>query len=186
MTTIGILGAGQLGRMIALSGYPLGMRFRFLDPASESPANLLADHLTADYAAYLHWIVLSLTWMWSRMSLRMYPSKWPAIWKNQFPYIRLRWLWRRRKIDLWRSHFFGSWGFRLPSSCKRILTDLRIKTDWISGCVEDSADGIRWEGKVVVRSEADLENGLGNGQTDEANGFWKSLFPLTVNSRSLL
>ena len=50
MTTIGILGAGQLGRMIALAGYPLGMRFRFFDPASESPANLLADHLTADYA----------------------------------------------------------------------------------------------------------------------------------------
>jgi len=49
MTTIGILGAGQLGRMIALAGYPLGMRFRFFDPASDSPANLLADHVTADY-----------------------------------------------------------------------------------------------------------------------------------------
>src|SRR5512132_1947935 len=50
MTTIGILGAGQLGRMLALSGYPLGMCFRFLDPASDSPARLLADHLAFDYA----------------------------------------------------------------------------------------------------------------------------------------
>ncbi len=50
MTTIGILGAGQLGRMLALAGYPLGMRFRFFDPAPDAPANLLADHLTADYA----------------------------------------------------------------------------------------------------------------------------------------
>src|SRR5215216_1886837 len=50
MTTIGILGAGQLGRMLALSGYPLGHRFRFLDPASDSPASLLADHLAFDYA----------------------------------------------------------------------------------------------------------------------------------------
>jgi 5-(carboxyamino)imidazole ribonucleotide synthase len=49
MTTIGILGAGQLGRMLALAGYPLGMRFRFLDPASDSPAGLLADQLTCDY-----------------------------------------------------------------------------------------------------------------------------------------
>lgn len=49
MTTIGILGAGQLGRMLALAGYPLGMRFRFFDPAPDAPANLLADHLTADY-----------------------------------------------------------------------------------------------------------------------------------------
>ncbi|MCG2786250.1 MAG: 5-(carboxyamino)imidazole ribonucleotide synthase [Anaerolineae bacterium] len=47
---IGILGAGQLGRMLALAGYPLGMRFRFFEPAPDSPANLLADHLTADYA----------------------------------------------------------------------------------------------------------------------------------------
>ena len=49
MTTIGILGAGQLGRMLALAGYPLGMRFRFLDPASDSPASLLAQHLAFDY-----------------------------------------------------------------------------------------------------------------------------------------
>ena len=50
MTNIGILGAGQLGRMLALAGYPLGYRFRFLDPASDSPAGLLADHLASDYA----------------------------------------------------------------------------------------------------------------------------------------
>ena len=50
MTMIGILGAGQLGRMLALAGYPLGHRFRFLDPASDSPAGLLADHLALDYA----------------------------------------------------------------------------------------------------------------------------------------
>jgi len=49
MTNIGILGAGQLGRMLALAGYPLGMRFRFLDPASDSPASLLADHLAFGY-----------------------------------------------------------------------------------------------------------------------------------------
>jgi 5-(carboxyamino)imidazole ribonucleotide synthase len=49
MTTIGILGAGQLGRMLALAGYPLGMRFRFLDPASDSPASLLAEHVASTY-----------------------------------------------------------------------------------------------------------------------------------------
>ena len=49
MTNIGILGAGQLGRMLALAGYPLGHRFRFFDPASDSPTSLLADHLAFDY-----------------------------------------------------------------------------------------------------------------------------------------
>ncbi|MCC6261708.1 MAG: 5-(carboxyamino)imidazole ribonucleotide synthase [Anaerolineales bacterium] len=50
MSHIGVLGAGQLGRMLALAGYPLGHRFRFFDPASDSPSSLLADHLAFDYA----------------------------------------------------------------------------------------------------------------------------------------
>ncbi len=50
MTTIGILGAGQLGRMLALAGYPLGMRFRFFDPAPNSPAGMLAEHFACDYS----------------------------------------------------------------------------------------------------------------------------------------
>ena len=35
--TVGILGAGQLGRMLALAGYPLGLDFLFLDPAADAP-----------------------------------------------------------------------------------------------------------------------------------------------------
>jgi len=48
--TIGILGAGQLGRMLALAGYPLGLRFRFLDPAPDAPAGHMAEHIQAGYA----------------------------------------------------------------------------------------------------------------------------------------
>jgi len=33
---IGIIGAGQLGRMLALAGYPLGLRFTLLDPAADA------------------------------------------------------------------------------------------------------------------------------------------------------
>src|SRR4051812_2826290 len=40
---VGVLGGGQLGRMLALAGYPLGLRFRFLDPAPESPVEELAE-----------------------------------------------------------------------------------------------------------------------------------------------
>jgi 5-(carboxyamino)imidazole ribonucleotide synthase len=47
--TIGILGAGQLGRMLALAGTPLGLRFRFLDPAPDSPAGQLAEQIVAEY-----------------------------------------------------------------------------------------------------------------------------------------
>ncbi len=46
---VGILGAGQLARMIALAGYPLGLEFIFLDPAADACANRLGEHLQGDY-----------------------------------------------------------------------------------------------------------------------------------------
>jgi len=48
-TTIGILGGGQLGRMLALAGYPMGLRFRFLDPSPNAPGGELAEHICDDY-----------------------------------------------------------------------------------------------------------------------------------------
>lgn len=47
---IGILGAGQLARMIALAGFPLGLDFIFLDPSKDACANQLGEHLHGDYA----------------------------------------------------------------------------------------------------------------------------------------
>jgi 5-(carboxyamino)imidazole ribonucleotide synthase len=39
---IGIIGAGQLGQMLALSGFPLALQFRFLDSSPESPGAQVA------------------------------------------------------------------------------------------------------------------------------------------------
>jgi len=38
---VAVLGGGQLGRMLALAGVPLGLGFRFLDPTAEAPAGAL-------------------------------------------------------------------------------------------------------------------------------------------------
>ncbi|GAB4196111.1 MAG: 5-(carboxyamino)imidazole ribonucleotide synthase [Wenzhouxiangellaceae bacterium] len=46
---IGILGGGQLGRMMALAGYPLGQRFTVLDPAESACASDVAGHIHAPY-----------------------------------------------------------------------------------------------------------------------------------------
>jgi len=46
---IGVVGGGQLGRMLALAGIPLGFRFRFLEPASGCPACDLGEVIRADY-----------------------------------------------------------------------------------------------------------------------------------------
>jgi 5-(carboxyamino)imidazole ribonucleotide synthase len=38
---VAVLGGGQLGRMLALAGIPLGLRFRFLDPSPDATAGTL-------------------------------------------------------------------------------------------------------------------------------------------------
>ena len=46
---VGILGGGQLGRMLALAGYPLGLRFRFLEPQDPAPVDGLGEVVRAPY-----------------------------------------------------------------------------------------------------------------------------------------
>jgi 5-(carboxyamino)imidazole ribonucleotide synthase len=47
--TIGIVGAGQLGRMLALAGYPLGLDFLFLDPSKGAPAGQVAPQIVGEF-----------------------------------------------------------------------------------------------------------------------------------------
>ncbi|HZH42887.1 MAG TPA: 5-(carboxyamino)imidazole ribonucleotide synthase [Lysobacter sp.] len=49
MTTVGILGGGQLARMLALAGAPLGLRFRVLDQTAEACAGQFAPLIVGDY-----------------------------------------------------------------------------------------------------------------------------------------
>jgi 5-(carboxyamino)imidazole ribonucleotide synthase len=48
--TIGVVGAGQLGAMMALSGYPLGLDFLFLDRGAATPAGRFAPVLAGDFS----------------------------------------------------------------------------------------------------------------------------------------
>jgi 5-(carboxyamino)imidazole ribonucleotide synthase len=49
---VGILGGGQLGRMIALAGYPLGVRCSVLDPAADPCAAHVCGHLRGEFDDY--------------------------------------------------------------------------------------------------------------------------------------
>src|ERR1700733_14385087 len=47
--TIGIVGAGQLGQMLALAGYPLGLDFLFFDRSADTPAGRIAPLLAGEF-----------------------------------------------------------------------------------------------------------------------------------------
>lgn len=50
-STIGILGGGQLGRMLILAGRTLGYRFHVFEPKGPCPAGMVADlEINADYS----------------------------------------------------------------------------------------------------------------------------------------
>ena len=49
MTTVGILGGGQLARMLALAGAPLGLRFLVMDTAADACAGQFAPMVVGDY-----------------------------------------------------------------------------------------------------------------------------------------
>lgn len=46
---VGILGAGQLGQMLALAGIPLGMRFTFFSPTPSESAKTVGDVVIGEY-----------------------------------------------------------------------------------------------------------------------------------------
>jgi 5-(carboxyamino)imidazole ribonucleotide synthase len=47
---IGILGGGQLARMLVLAGVPLGIQFRVWDPKKDASAGQIAEQLTAEFS----------------------------------------------------------------------------------------------------------------------------------------
>lgn len=49
MTTVGILGGGQLARMLALAGAPLGLRFKVMDTSADACAGQFAPMVVGDY-----------------------------------------------------------------------------------------------------------------------------------------
>ena len=46
---VGCLGGGQLGRMLAIAGAPLGIRMRFLDPAADACAGQVGELIVGAY-----------------------------------------------------------------------------------------------------------------------------------------
>lgn len=47
---VGVLGGGQLGRMLALAGYPLGLRFRFFDSVADACAGEVGELVVGDFS----------------------------------------------------------------------------------------------------------------------------------------
>lgn len=168
MTHIGILGAGQLGRMLALAGYPLGHRFRFLDPASDSPAGFLADHLALNYAdtSALEQFVRGLdvvTYEFENVPVEAarYLEKFVPVYP---PPLALE----KAQDRFVEKSFFRELGIPTPKFESGLLNQIADGIGFgFPAVLKTRRMGYDGKGQIVVKSEADLVNGLSNGFTDE-------------------
>lgn len=202
MKKIGILGAGQLGRMLALAGYPLGLRFRFFDSApptgtmSDSPSSLLAEQITADYAdeSALGKFASGLdvvTYEFENVPVEIvrYLEKFVPVYP---PAMALE----KAQDRFVEKSFFR--GLRIPTpkfsineldkqTLSRNRRGERTSVNGLShGLTEENGllfpavlktrrMGYDGKGQTVIKSETDLVNGLYHGFTDE-NGVVSGLF----------
>lgn len=87
---IGILGGGQLARMLALAGYPLGLEFSFVDPAPDCCARHLGSTLHADYrhpAALTEWLQQVDIVTYENENIPVATAEWIAAHKPFYPAV---------------------------------------------------------------------------------------------------
>ncbi len=158
--TVGIVGAGQLGQMLALAGYPLGLDFLFLDPASDAPAGRVAPLLHGGFtdSALLHELSQRsevITFDWENISVgalralrgstRISPPI-PALAAAQ-DRVSEKKLFERLDIPTTRWRAVGSRGHLLRA----------IREIGLPGVIKTRRLGYDGKGQAVVRTAEDAE-----------------------------
>jgi 5-(carboxyamino)imidazole ribonucleotide synthase len=159
--TVGIVGAGQLGRMLAVAGYPLGLDFLFLDPAADPPAAALAPHLRGPFddrrlLAKLARRTEIITFDWENVSVaalralagrvRICPPL-AALAASQDRVSEKR-LFERLKIPTTRWRAVAS-----LAQLQRAVRDIGLP-----GVLKTRRFGYDGKGQAVLKSQADLES----------------------------
>jgi len=142
--TVGIVGAGQLGRMLALAGYPLGLDFLCLDPAADAPAGRVAPLLHGAFTdtrllARLARQCAVITFDWENVSVA-------ALATGQDRAAEKR-LFERLEIPTTRWHAVGS---------RRELARA-LATIGVPGVLKTRRLGYDGKGQAVIRTAADAE-----------------------------
>jgi len=158
---VGVLGGGQLGRMLALSGYQLGIQFRFFDPSSGAPVGQIGELVAArydDHAAlerFLHGVDV-VTYEFESIPLdavRFVAERVPV-----FPPLAALETAQDRLLE---KQLFRDLGIPVPEfSAVNDLSHLRDAADRIGYPVVLKTRRMGYDGKgqIVSRGEASLED----------------------------
>jgi 5-(carboxyamino)imidazole ribonucleotide synthase len=158
---IGILGGGQLGRMLALAGHPLAMHFRVLEPAAECPAGAVAYHLRGEYEDFQALYSFSqgvdaITYEFENVPVES--ARWLAERVPVFPTPDALDVGRDRIVE---KTFFQKLGVSVPPfAAIDSRSDLDSAVAWIGlpAVLKTTRFGYDGKGQAVLRTAADVES----------------------------
>jgi 5-(carboxyamino)imidazole ribonucleotide synthase len=157
---VGVLGGGQLGRMLGLAGVPMGLSFSFFDPADEACASEVGSHIRAAWddfealAAFARKVDV-VTWEFENVPLAAvdHVAKYCAVYPNRSALEATQD--RLREKDL-----FGQLGIPTPPFFPvDDIADLRtaVKVLGYPVVLKSRTGGYDGKGQVVIREERQLE-----------------------------
>ena len=157
---LGILGGGQLGRMIALAASPLGVRCTVLDPAAESCAGQVCPHIRGEFddlQALYRLVQVSDVVTYEFENVPVESARWLAERVPVFPPPRALEVSQDRLVE---KSFFESLGIPTPPFAAvetRAEFDAAIRKIGIPAVLKTRRFGYDGKGQFVICTQADVE-----------------------------
>lgn len=157
---VGIVGGGQLGRMLALAGYPLGVRCTVLEPGAESSASQVCAHIAGEFDDYRALYELArnsdaVTFEFENVPVES--ARWLAERVSVFPPPRALEVSQERLVE---KQFFASLGIPTPPFAavdSREQFDAAIRDIGLPAVLKTRRFGYDGKGQMVLRTAADCE-----------------------------
>ena len=158
---VGILGGGQLGRMIALAGHPLGVTCTVLDPADDCCAAQVCRHIRGefdgDYAALYELVQASDVVTYEFENVPVETARWLAERLPVYPPPRALEVCQDRVTE---KRFLQSLGVPTPPFAAvetRAEFDAALAAIGLPAVVKTRRFGYDGKGQAVLRTPADIE-----------------------------
>jgi len=157
---IGVVGAGQLGRMMALAGYPLGLEFLFLDRDARTPGGQVAPILVGELTdrkllAELGQRCEVLTFDWENIpveALESLPGK-----ARIAPPLRALGCAQDRLSEKRTFELLGIATTRYAAVDSRAALEAAVRSIGLPGVLKTRRMGYDGKGQFVLRKPADLD-----------------------------
>jgi 5-(carboxyamino)imidazole ribonucleotide synthase len=157
---VGILGGGQLGRMLALAGYPLGIRCTVLDPPAESSAGQVCTHIRGEFDDYQSLYQLArasdvITFEFENVPVES--AQWLSERVSVYPPARSLEVAQERLTE---KQFFTSLGIPTPRFAavdNRVQFDAAVRGIGLPAVLKTRRFGYDGKGQAVLRNSLDCE-----------------------------